>query len=82
MTSPDSTRLLSQEAFGVMAIVNTMLTGLNLFSDIGIGPSVVQNPRGNEPSFLNTAWCLQILRGLVLFGICAAGATLVADFYD
>ena len=45
------TRLLPREAFGLMAIVNTVLMGFGLFSDLGIGPSIVQNPRGD------CTWC-------------------------
>jgi len=39
-------RLLSPQAFGLMALVYPLIVGLAMFSDIGIGQSVVQNPRG------------------------------------
>src|SRR6187551_2992594 len=61
------TRLVPQEAFGLMAIVHTFRAAVDLFSDIGIGPSIIQNPRGDEPRFLDTAWTLQLLRGTGLF---------------
>jgi len=60
------TRLLLPEAFGLMAIVSVVLVGLQMFSDIGIGPSIVQNKRGEEPAFYNTAWAIQIIRGFLL----------------
>lgn len=59
--------LLFEEAFALMAIVSAVMQGLAMFSDIGLKPSVVQNPRGDEPAFLQTAWTLQVIRGLVLF---------------
>lgn len=62
--------LLFEEAFALMALVTAVMMGLAMFSDIGLKPSVVQNPRGDEPVFLQTAWTLQVIRGLVLF-ICA-----------
>src|SRR5690606_1257429 len=62
--------LLAPEIFGLMALVKVVQQGLNMFSDIGIGPSIIQNPRGNEPNFLNTAWTIQVIRGFVLW-ICA-----------
>ncbi len=65
------TRLLLPEAFGLMALVAVVLTGLQMFSDIGIGPSIIQHKRGESPGFLNTAWTIQIVRGLVL-GLVAA----------
>lgn len=76
------TRLLFPEAFGLMALVFVFITGLHLFSDIGIGPSVVQNKRGDDPDFYNTAWTIQILRGLVLWLVCVGIAWPVARFYD
>lgn len=75
------TRLLLPEAFGVMAIVNALLQGLQLFSDIGIGPSIIQSPRGDEPTFLNTAWTLQTMRGALLWLVACALAQPVAVFY-
>jgi O-antigen/teichoic acid export membrane protein len=60
------TRLLLPEAFGLMTVVNVVLTGLQMFSDIGIGPSIIQHKRGEEPAFYNTAWTLQVIRGFVL----------------
>ncbi|MDY6939163.1 MAG: oligosaccharide flippase family protein [Cyanobacteriota bacterium] len=61
------TRLLAPELFGLMRLINSLIMGLNLFSDIGIAPSIVQNPRGEEPNFFNTAWTLQIVRGISLW---------------
>jgi len=61
------TRLLLPEMFGVMAIAMMVLVGLALFSDVGLKPSVVQNKRGDDPLFLNTAWVIQIVRGVVLW---------------
>ena len=60
------TRLLVPEMFGVMALANTLLIGLALFSDLGIRQSIIQNNRGMDSNFLNTAWSLQILRGSLL----------------
>ena len=65
------TRLLVPEAFGLMAIVQVFIAGLIMFSDLGIRGSIVQNRRGDEPDFLNTAWTMQIIRGFLLWiGAC------------
>jgi len=61
------TRLLMPEAFGLMTLVSTLIVGVSLISDIGLGPSVIQSPRGDDPVLLNTAWTLQVLRGLSIF---------------
>jgi O-antigen/teichoic acid export membrane protein len=59
-------RLLSPDAFGLMSVVYILMIGLALFSDIGITRSVVQSRRGNDPDLLDTAWAIQIIRGLGL----------------
>ncbi|AFY79430.1 membrane protein involved in the export of O-antigen and teichoic acid [Pleurocapsa sp. PCC 7327] len=76
------TRLLEPELFGLMALVTTFLIGLNMFSDVGFAPNIIQSKRGDDPDFLNTAWSLQVLRGFVLWAICQALALPVAEFYN
>jgi O-antigen/teichoic acid export membrane protein len=60
-------RLLFPDVFGLMALVNVFLQGLQMFTDVGIGPSLVQNTRGDEEDFRNTAWTVLVLRGLLLW---------------
>ncbi|MGK7941864.1 MAG: oligosaccharide flippase family protein [Crocosphaera sp.] len=76
------TRLLVPELFGLMALVSTFITGLQLFSDIGIQPSIIRSPRGDDPIFLNTAWTLQVIRGFGLWIGCCLIAWPVSQFYD
>lgn len=75
-------RLLSPDLFGLMALVYVFITGLHLFSDVGIGTSIIQNKRGDDPDFLNTAWTMQVVRGVVLSIGCFLIAWPVAIFYD
>lgn len=75
------TRLLLAEYFGLMALVSVFLIGLQLFSDIGIGPALVQNKR-EDAGFVNTVWTIQVFRGLALCAIAFPVAPLFADFYD
>ncbi len=75
------TRLLFPEAFGMMAIIQAVIYGVWMLTDVGIGASIVQQARGNEPSFLNTAWTIQIIRGFIIWvGLCAL-AFPMAIFY-
>lgn len=67
------TRLLFPEAFGLMALATVFLVGLAMFSDIGLKPAVIRDPRGDDPEFLNTAWTIQVVRGLLL---CVIGAAI------
>lgn len=75
------TRLLFPEAFGLMALVTVVMNGLGMFSDIGLRSSIIQNERGADPVFLNTAWTIQILRGVLLFVITWSLAAPAAKFY-
>jgi len=75
------TRLLFPEAFGLMALVGVVLTGVAMFSDLGIRGAVVSDPRGSEPAFLSTAFTLQILRGVFLGAAVFLAAAPVAAFY-
>lgn len=68
------TRLLVPEAFGLMALVGVFMQGLAMFSDVGTGPAIMQNKRGDDPEFLDTAWTIQACRGVIL----ALGACLIA----
>lgn len=75
------TRMLFPEVFGIMAIVHVLMQGLLLFSDMGLGPAIIQNRRGEEHEFLRTAWSIHVLRGLALFIIMSAMAWPIAAFY-
>jgi O-antigen/teichoic acid export membrane protein len=76
------TRLLIPEYFGLMALVNTLRAGIELFSDLGIGQSIVNNKKGDEPAFLNTAWTLQVIRGVVIWLFCLLLTFPIAKFYN
>ena len=76
------TRLLFEEAFGLMLLVNVLLQGLQLLSDIGIGPSVIQSEHGDERRFLDTAFSMQAVRGVALAAIACALALPAARFYE
>lgn len=81
-TSLILTRLLMPQVFGLMALVHTLIRGFELFSDVGVGFSIIKEKKGDDPSFLNTAWTMQILRGFGLWGCIAIAAWPLATFYD
>src|SRR4030095_13470734 len=54
-------RVLFPQAFGLMALIQVFLRGLQMFSDLGVGLSVIREHR-NDSVFLNTAWTAQALR--------------------
>lgn len=76
------TRILFPEAFGLMALVMVVISALEMFSVTGIGPSIIQNKRGDDPAFLNTAWSVQVIRGFVLWAFAILLAGPAAAFYE
>lgn len=76
------TRILSPEDFGLMALVSSFMIGLVMFSDMGIGPSILQSKRGEDPAFLDTAWTIKVIRGFILTATACLMAWPLAQFYD
>src|SRR3546814_6735052 len=74
--------LLAPALLGTMLLINTLRTGGELLTDVGVGQSIVNNPRGSESTFYNTAWTIQILRGLLLFALAIALTVPIARLYD
>lgn len=74
-------RILVPQAFGLVALVNVFLSGLQMLSDLGIGMDVVQHTRGDDPAFINTAFLIQAGRGLLLWLIAGMLAYPFARFY-
>lgn len=76
------TRLLAPEIFGIVALVQAFLSGLEMFSDAGIGLSIVQSKSGTSSRFLNTAWTMQVLRGTLIAGVACLMAPLIGRIYE
>lgn len=62
---------LLTDDFGLMALVGTIVAGLQMFSDVGIGPALIQNKR-EDAAFYNTAWTIQVFRGVALWLVACA----------
>jgi O-antigen/teichoic acid export membrane protein len=60
--------------FGLMAVVNMLIFGLHLISDVGLPQNLIQSKRGNDLVFIDTVWSMQILRGalMALLALCLA----------
>jgi O-antigen/teichoic acid export membrane protein len=74
-------RLFAPAMFGLMALITTVIVGLNLFSHIGLEDSIIQNPRGDDEVFVNTAWTIQVIRGIGLWLLTIALAWPMTRFY-
>ena len=63
-------RLLSPPLLGLMLIVNSIRTGVELLSDVGINQNIVSNRQGHTPEFYDTAWTITAISGVVLGAFC------------
>lgn len=73
--------LLAPEILGVMVVVNAIRLGIELLTDVGIEQNIIHHRDGLTRAFRDTAWTLQLVRGLLLSGVFLAAAPLLADAY-
>ena len=76
------TRLIAPEAFGVMAIILAVDKIFESFTEVGVKQAIIQNPSGEDKTYLNGAWWLAFLRGTLLYTIGYIGAPALASFYE
>ncbi len=74
-------RILAPHDFGLMGIALLAMSTLETFSQTGFQAALIQKKEDIE-SYLDAAWTVLILRGLVLFGILYFAAPYVASFFD
>jgi PST family polysaccharide transporter len=74
-------RLISEEAFGVMAIALVVVGFIEIFSQIGIGPALIQR-KTITPEHLNGAFFISLLLGVVFTVGLYLAAPWVASYYD
>jgi O-antigen/teichoic acid export membrane protein len=75
-------KLLFPEAFGKMALVQSVYLGVQLLSDMGINQAIIQNKSSNQALFLRVAFTMQCMRGLVLAVVLLILAHPAAQFYN
>lgn len=73
-------RLLAPEDFGLMGIALLTMSALESFSETGINLALIQKENIHK-EHLNTAWTIQIIRGLVIAGLLFFGAPSVGTFF-
>jgi O-antigen/teichoic acid export membrane protein len=63
------TRLLSPDLYGILAVITAIQLLIALLTDFGIRASLLRSPNSDNPQFQDTAWTLQVLRGILMFGV-------------
>ncbi len=74
-------RLLGPEILGIVVIAQAVRVGTDLLSDVGLEQNVIHSPAGEDTDFLNTAWTIQVIRGILISLVCLALSPLLAGFY-
>ncbi|MFC7156345.1 lipopolysaccharide biosynthesis protein [Halomarina halobia] len=74
-------RLLSPADFGLFGIALVALSALKRFSRLGLDTALIQREEEDVDAYLDTAFTLQILRGLVIAAVAFLSAPLVASFF-
>lgn len=75
------TRMLAPEAFGLMAMVLSVATLIQVLVDVGAREAIVQNPRGGEEGHVVAAWWMTVGRALSIYGLVYVLAPLASRFY-
>lgn len=74
--------LLGPQAFGIMGIALVTENALKRFSRLGFDEALIHDADENVDDYLDTAWTMQILRGLVLATILFLAAPFIAGVFD
>ena len=74
-------RLLAPSDFGLLGIAMLAIATLETFSQTGFQAALIQK-KENVDSYLDTAWTVSAVRGVLLFLILFFSAPLVATFFN
>ncbi|MFC6836723.1 lipopolysaccharide biosynthesis protein [Halomarina ordinaria] len=75
-------RLLSPADFGLFGIAMIALSAFKRFSRLGLDTALIQRKDENVDAYLDTAFTLQILRGIAIAAVAYLSAPFVAPFFD
>lgn len=74
-------RILAPDDFGLFGIAMLAMAALSTFTTTGFSSALIQKKEKTE-DYLNTAWTVTILRGVILFGVLFFAAPYVATFFN
>lgn len=74
-------RILAPNDFGLMGIALLAMTITTSLSETGFTVALIQKKQ-DVKGYLDTAWTISVIRGLILFGVLILGAPLVAAFFQ
>lgn len=75
-------RLLSPAQFGTYGVATLILSFVEALTETGINLLLIQEDKSTFTKFLNSAWIVSIVRGLVMFLIIFLSAPFIGTFFD
>lgn len=74
--------LLGPAALGLLGIALLTLAVLEVFSNLGVDVALIQRREKNVDTYLDTAWMMQVGRGVVLAAVAWVFAPYAASFFS
>ncbi len=74
-------RILAPDDFGLFGLALLSLSILETFSQTGFGAALVQK-KGRIKEYLDTAWFVQAIRGMVIFLVLYFSSSFIASFFN
>lgn len=73
--------LLTPEDFGLMGIALLTIAAFKQVTKLGVNDALVQDAQDDVNDYLDTAWLMNIARGVFILGAMWLGAPFIADFF-
>lgn len=75
------TRILYPDAYGVLAILMSLVFVIEMLADIGVYPFIIRDKDAEEPAVRDTAWTLRLCRATINSAIVFLSAPALASLY-
>lgn len=75
------TRILYPEAYGLVAIVSSIVFTVEMTSDLGVATLMVRHEKAESDVYLSTLWTVRFLRSVINGGIVLLLAPILAEIY-
>lgn len=75
-------RLLTPDAFGLVAVGLISVNILKVLTEVGIKQALIKETSENTEMFLNTAWTVELIRGLLIFVLVFITAPYITSFFN
>lgn len=75
-------RILAPRDFGLMGVALVTLGATKKFTNIGLNAALIHGKADDVDEYLDTTWCLEAGRGLLIAGVLFVAAPVIASFFQ